>query len=749
MERAIISISGMHCASCSINIERSLRNLDGINKVNVNFTTLKAYVEFEPAKISLLDIIKAIEMSGYKVVRSQPFGLVAQNGDIDFEQEVRLKETALLAKKFLIALIFSLPLMYLSMSSFVNLPLPRLISQNMALTEFILATTVIFAGSQFFVRGIFAVVKAHAANMDTLVSLGVGAAYFYSLINSILIWAKIKPYSMHALYYEIAAFLITFILLGRLLESIAKGKTSQAIKKLLDLQVKTAVVIRGNKEIEIPVGEVIVGDIVIVLPGERVPTDGQIIEGRSSLDESMVSGESMPRDRIVGDEVIGSTINKTGTFKFRATRVGKDTFLAQIIRLVQEAQGSKAPIQELADKVAAYFVPLVLLMASITFITWFLLGSSIAFSLTTFIAVIIIACPCALGLATPTAVMVATGIGADNGILIKNARSLEFVHQVDMIVFDKTGTLTKGMPAITDIITVGNFDRKEVLKLAAIAEKRSEHPLAEAISVQARSENLDIPEPEIFNSITGKGVIARLKDNVIILGNRKLLGERKIDFSEHEEKINALESQGKTVMMVGFNNEIAGILALADTLKESSRRAILSLKSLGKDVCLITGDNRRTAQQIAKEAGIEQVLAEVLPQDKAFQIRKLSQQGFRVAMVGDGINDAPALAQADIGVAIGAGTDVAIESADIVLVKDDLMDVVTAIDLSGFAMRKIKQNLFWSFVYNVVGIPLAAGVFYPFTGFLLNPVIAGFAMAFSSVSVVLNSLLIRRFKKRK
>jgi Cu+-exporting ATPase len=748
MERIIISVFGMHCASCAANIERYLRNLEGVSKVNVNFATEKAYVEFEAGKISRTELESAIERSGYKVIKFSPFGAADKNDGADFELLVRSKETSLLKLRFFVALAFSLPLMYFSMSSFLKFPVSGVIVQNMAVVQFLLATVVVAAGGQFFVRGTAAVVRSKAANMDTLVSLGVGAAYFYSLVNSVLIWLKIIPYSMHVLYYEIAAFLITFILLGRLLESIVKGKTSQAIKKLLGLQVKTAIVFSSGIEKEIPIEQVLVGDIVVVRPGERVPTDGQIIEGRSAIDESMVTGESMPRELTIGDEVIGSTINKTGTFKFRATRVGKDTFLARIIRLVQEAQGSKAPIQAAADTVAAYFVPAVLLIALVVFLIWFISGAGFAFSLTVFITVIIIACPCALGLATPTAVMVATGIGAENGILIKNAQSLESANKLDVVVFDKTGTLTRGKPAVTDIICVGSFTKDDILRFAAIAEKRSEHPLAEAICSRAKQVYPDIPEPELFNSITGKGVIARLKDDVIILGNRKLFGERKIDISGCEQKVTDLELQGKTAMMVGLNNEVAGIIALADTLKASSRQAILNLKSLNIKVYLITGDNRRTAQTIAKEAGIEQVLAEVLPSDKAMELRKLRDQGLKVAMVGDGINDAPALAQADIGIAIGAGTDVAIESADIVLIRDDLMDVVTTIDLSGFAMKKIHQNLFWAFIYNIVGIPLAAGLIYPFTGFLLNPVVAGFAMTFSSVSVVINSLTIRRFRKR-
>jgi len=746
MEKVIISISGMHCASCALNIEKFLKNVDGVIEVNVNYASEKAYIDYDPGKLSRQDLEKAIEKTGYKVISPEAGALEKKETALDAEQNLRTKEILSIKIKFIVSLVLSLPLMYFAMSPHLKLPLPKFILENMALVQFLLATPVMLAGYQFFNKGITAVVRMHSANMDTLVTLGVGSAYLYSLVSSLLIWLRIRPYSTGALYYEIAAFLITFILLGKLLEAIARGKTSEAIRKLLSLQVKTAIVIRDGREKEIPIEEVVVGDVVVVRPGERIPADGLVIEGHSGVDESMITGESIPVEKSIGSEVIGATINKTGSFKFRATKVGRDTFLAQIIRLVSEAQGSKAPIQELADKISAYFVPTVLLIGILTFAIWFFFAG-LAFALTAFISVLIIACPCALGLATPTAVMVGTGIGANNGVLIKNARSLEFAHKIKAIVFDKTGTLTEGKPRVTDIVLVKSQDKAEVLRYASIAEKRSEHPLAEAIVEAAEKDNLDIPEPDAFNSLTGLGVIARLGGEIILLGNRKLFTERKIDISFIEDKLKVLENQGKTTMVVAYKDEILGILSVADTLKEFSKEAVNALKKLGKEVLMITGDNQTTAQAIAGQLGIDRVLAEVLPQDKALEIKKLQEGGLGVAMVGDGINDAPALAQADIGIAIGAGTDVAIESADIVLIKEDLRDVVMAMDLSRFAMKKIKQNLFWAFFYNVIGILIAAGVLYPFTGFLLNPVIAGSAMAFSSVSVVTNSLLMRRYKR--
>ncbi|MDD4908508.1 MAG: copper-translocating P-type ATPase, partial [Candidatus Omnitrophica bacterium] len=543
----------------------------------------------------------------------------------------------------------------------------------------------------------------------------------------------------------VAAFLISFILLGKYLEAMAKGKTSDAIRKLLELQVNTATVLRDNFETKILIEEVVVGDLIVVKPGERIPVDGRLVHGYSAVDESMITGESIPVEKSVGSPVIGATINTTGAFTFKATKVGKDTMLAQIVRLVQEAQSSKAPIQQLADRVAADFVPTVLLIAFWAFIAWNVMGEGFVFALTTFITVLIIACPCALGLATPTAVVVGTGIGAGRGILIKNARSLEFACLVDTVIFDKTGTLTKGKLQLTDITSFGAYANDDVIRFAAIAEKCSGHPLGEAIIKYAADNYMEVPGPDDFTLFPGKGIIAKYQGSRIFLGNRTLFKENNIDASSIETKLSVLENEGKTAMILGYKSEVAGIIAVADTLKVYSKGTIAALKRMGKEVMMITGDNEKTAKVIASQLDIDNVLAQVLPQDKANEIKNLQKQGLKVAMVGDGINDAPALAQADVGIALGAGTDIAIESADIVLLKDDLRDVVAAIDLSGYAMKKIKQNLFWAFIYNMIGIPVAAGVLYPYTHFLLNPVIAGAAMAFSSVSVVTNSLLMRRY----
>ncbi len=566
-------------------------------------------------------------------------------------------------------------------------------------------------------------------------ALGVGSAYLYSIFSG----------SGH--YYETAAVLITFILLGKYLEARALGKSSQAIKNLISLAARTARVVRETKEIEIPVEEVLAGDVVIVRPGEKIPADGQVIEGHSSVDESMITGESFPVEKIKDSKVIGATINKSGSFKFLVSKVGRDTFLSQMVRLVEEAQGSKAPIQELADKVAAYFVPAVLAVGFLTFSVWLLSGAGMDFALRNLVSVLIIACPCALGLATPTAVMVATTIAARHGILFKNARSLELACKVNTIVFDKTGTLTKGKPRVTDIYFLPGKTEEEVLRFAAIAEKHSEHPLAEAIIFAAQNANLEIPEPVGFNSLTGKGVIARFNNEIIVLGTRKLFSEKKIDISPVEEKLMELENQGKTAVIVAYKEEVFGVIAAADTLKSSAGPAVEALVKMGKQVYMITGDNAKTARVIAGQLAVSNVLSEVLPQDKSAKISQLREAGSIVAMVGDGINDAPALAQADVGLAIGGGTDVALESADVVLVKDDLRDVATAMDLSRYALKKIKQNLFWAFAYNVIAIPLAAGALYPFFKFSLNPMVAGLAMAFSSVSVVSNSLLMSRYKK--
>jgi len=735
-----LRVRGMSSQHCAGVVESSLRKLDGIKNIDVSFAIERAIIDFDPEKVSIEKIKKIIVDAGYEPEEFKE--------DIDREKEARQQEIKALKWKFFISLVLGLPLLYFVMAPQIGLEIPRYIGQNLVIIQFLLTTPIMVVGYEFFLRGFRSLIKNRTANMDTLIALGTGAAYAYSLVISMLIWFFGKGYGAHDLYYEIAGLLIMFILLGKLLEAIAKGKTSEAIRKLLGLQAKTAVVIRNGREQKINVDDVVVNDIIIVKPGEKIPVDGVIVDGHSSVDESMVTGESIPVEKAKGDKVIGATINKTGSFKFKATKVGKDTVLAHIVRMVEEAQGSKAPIQRLADLISAYFVPIVAVIGVIAFLAWYSLGFGFVFALTVFIAVLIIACPCALGLATPTAIMVGTGLGAKNGILFKNAESLQLAKSIQTIIFDKTGTLTKGKPEVTDIISIKNGKGKDVLKFAAIAEKRSEHPLAEAIVNKAKDLRIKIDEPKKFNSITGKGVEAFYKNNKILLGNRKLIGKNKINIENLENKIRILEEEGKTVMIVALNKKIIGMIAVADTLKECSKEAVRQLHKMGKEIAMITGDNERTANAIARQLGIDRVLAEVLPQEKANEIKKLQAEKKKVAMVGDGINDAPALAQADLGIAIGSGTDIAIETGDIVLIKNDLRDVVTAIDLSRYTLKKIKQNLFWAFIYNIIGIPVAAGVLYPFTGWLLNPIIAGAAMAFSSVSVVGNTLLMRLYRPK-
>ena len=735
-----LRVRGMSSQHCAGVVESSLRKLDGIKNIDVSFAIERAIIDFDPEKVSIEKIKKIIVDAGYEPEEFKE--------DIDREKEARQQEIKALKWKFFISLVLGLPLLYFVMAPQIGLEIPRYIGQNLVIIQFLLTTPIMVVGYEFFLRGFRSLIKNRTANMDTLIALGTGAAYAYSLVISMLIWFFGKGYGAHDLYYEIAGLLIMFILLGKLLEAIAKGKTSEEIRKLLGLQAKTAVVIRNGREQKINVDDVVVNDIIIVKPGEKIPVDGVIVDGHSSVDESMVTGESIPVEKAKGDKVIGATINKTGSFKFKATKVGKDTVLAHIVRMVEEAQGSKAPIQRLADLISAYFVPIVAVIGVIAFLAWYSLGFGFVFALTVFIAVLIIACPCALGLATPTAIMVGTGLGAKNGILFKNAESLQLAKSIQTIIFDKTGTLTKGKPEVTDIISIKNGKGKDVLKFAAIAEKRSEHPLAEAIVNKAKDLRIKIDEPKKFNSITGKGVEAFYKNNKILLGNRKLIGKNKINIENLENKIRILEEEGKTVMIVALNKKIIGMIAVADTLKEYSKEAVRQLHKMGKEIAMITGDNERTANAIARQLGIDRVLAEVLPQEKANEIKKLQAEKKKVAMVGDGINDAPALAQADLGIAIGSGTDIAIETGDIVLIKNDLRDVVTAIDLSRYTLKKIKQNLFWAFIYNIIGIPVAAGVLYPFTGWLLNPIIAGAAMAFSSVSVVGNTLLMRLYRPK-
>jgi len=806
-EKLTLSINGMHCASCAASIESSLKSANGVSKAAVNFATEKAYVEYDPAQITREELEQAIERAGFGVLKREvqtlrlkvigmdnahcigtvdsalkgikgilsrqlspnesaaiTFDSALTNPETikkairdagytaieettaDREREVRQREIRTLKIKLAVATAFSLPLLYLAMGHHVGLPLPSVTDSSMALIQLLLATPIVAAGYQFYTVGIRTVVKGRSASMDTLVALGTGTAYLYSLASSILIWSGNTDYGMDDLYYEVAGLLIAFILLGRLLEAIAKGRTSTSIRKLLGLQPKTALAIRDGQEREVTAEEVVVDDVVIVKPGGAIPVDGVIVDGASSVDQSLLTGESIPIEKSVGDEVIGGTMNKEGWLKIKATRVGADTALAQIVRLVEEAQGSKAPVQRLADRVSAYFVPAVLAIGIITFLAWYLSGASLAFSLTAFIAVIIIACPCALGLATPTAVIVGIGKGAENGILIKDAATLERACKIDTIVFDKTGTLTLGKPEVTDIVSLDkSYTGDDILKLAAAVEQRSEHHLSDAVLTRAKESRIPIPQVDDFHSIPGKGVEARYNNEAILVANRKLLADKGIDVTAIEEHVNRLEEEGKTVVVVAVGGKAAGMIALADTAKEFAAETVAWLKQRGKQVIMITGDNRRSAGNIASRLGIDQVLAEVLPEDKATAIKKLQDQGLRVAMVGDGVNDAPALVQADVGIAIGSGTDVAIESGTIVLVKADLRDVARTLELSCYTMRKIKQNLFWAFFYNSVGIPIAAGILYPFTGFLLNPIIAGAAMAFSSVSVVSNSLSMRRY----
>ncbi len=734
LQLKIIGMDNPHCLST---IESGLNNLQGIITKELSITE-NAAIAYNPKITTASKIKSLIKDLGYEPI---------DQGNIDREKQAREKEMRELKIRTTIASIFSLPLLFVAMIvPLLQIELPNIINNNLVIIELLLATPVLLAGSIFFSRGLLALAKTKTATMDTLVALGTGTAYLYSLIISIMIWNGKPGFTHHDLYYEVAALLIAFILLGKYLEAKAKGKTSEAIKKLIGLQAKTAIVIRKNKEIEIPIDEVQLGDILLVKPGQKIPVDGIIIKGYSAIDESMITGESIPVEKKADDSVIGATINKTGSFTFKTTKIGSETALAQIIKLVEQAQGSKAPIQKLADTISSYFVPAVLAIAILSVITWLSLGHTLAFALTTFVAVLIIACPCALGLATPTAIMMGTTKAAEQGILIKSAEALQNAQHIHTFIFDKTGTLTVGKPEVTDIITKNKFTPEEVLRYAASVEKKSEHPLGEAIVKKASEQKMKFLEVTHFKAIVGRGLEAYANKKALLVGNRKLMNEKNIVIKSYESEIQQLESQGKTVMIIVIERKIAGFIAVADTIKDSAKTMVEQLHQLGKEVIMITGDNQRTGKAIAKLAGINTVLAEVLPEQKATEIKRLQQQGQKVAMVGDGINDAPALAQSDLGIAIGSGTDVAIESADIVLIKNDLRDVVRAIEISKYTMKKIKQNLFWAFAYNVAGIPIAAGILYPFTGALLSPVIAGAAMALSSVSVISNSLLMKKYK---
>ncbi len=765
MEHTTLKLRGMSCASCASNIEEAIRSVPGVDGCSVNFGAEQASVNFDPVKTDVAAILDAVDAAGYAAQPMQENVLAPED---DAERRERQAENQKLTRRVWLSGIISAVLVIGSLPAMTGLSIPIIPTWlHDPWFQLVLTAPVLFwAGSGFFINA-WKALKRHTATMDTLVAVGTGTAYLYSLFPTFFPQWFIAQGLRPDVYFEAAAVIIALLLLGRLLENRAKGQTSEAMRKLMGLQAKTARVIRNGQEVDIPIAEVVLGDIILVRPGEKIPVDGEIVAGSSTIDEAMVTGESLSVKKQPGDEVIGATINKTGSFQFRATRVGKDTFLAQIVKLVQQAQGSKAPIQRLADQVTRWFVPAVIAIAILTFILWFNIMGNVTMALITTVGVLIIACPCALGLATPTSIMVGTGKGAENGILIKGAESLELAHKLQTIVLDKTGTITQGKPTVTDYVTVNgtaNGSELKLLHLTASVERNSEHPLAEAVVQYSQSQGVELANSQAFEAIAGSGVqgyvsvrggagspqdLASPQENRLVqIGTHRWMNELGIDTSALQPAWDQLEYLGKTVIWIAVDGKIEGIMGIADAVKPSSANAIRTLQKMGLEVVMLTGDNQRTAHVIAREVGIERVFAEVRPDQKAAMVTTIQSEGKVVAMVGDGINDAPALAQADVGIAIGTGTDVAIAASDITLISGDLQSIVTAIQLSRATIRNIKQNLFFAFIYNVAGIPIAAGILYPVFGWLLSPIIAGAAMAFSSVSVVTNALRLRNFQPK-
>ena len=747
-EKKEYKLSGMTCAACAMTVEMAVKDLETVEDVSVNLATERLSL-LPKAGFDSQQVLDAVAEAGYQAEEKGK----DRPSDVSEEAEIKAQKLQKKKQELLILLITALPLLYISMGSMVGLPLPSFLDHMahplvFVLSQLLLTLPAVWIGRGFYQRGFRNLIKRHP-NMDSLIAVGTSAAFLYSLYSVSQVFLGHHPF-VHQLYFESVAVIIALVLLGKYLESSAKGKTSQAIQSLLELVPSQATVIRYGEAVTIDTEDIRVGDIIRIKPGERMPVDGLVTDGQTFVDESMMTGESVPIEKKVGDTITSATINQNGSIDYQATRVGSDTTLAQIVRLVEEAQGSKAPIAALADKISLYFVPIVLSLATLSALGWYFLdGESLSFSLSIFIAVLVIACPCALGLATPTAIMVGTGKGAENGILIKSGQALEAAYQLDTIVLDKTGTITVGKPSLTDLLPLSDFNRSDLLQLIASAEQHSEHPLAQAILEAAEEEGLDLLPVSHFEAMVGRGLSAQVEGRQLLVGNESLMKDKNIDSSVFQEQLLELSQEGKTAMFVAVDGQLAGILAVADEMKSSSLKAVQELQSMGLEVIMLTGDREETATAIAQKAGIQKVIAGVLPDGKAAAIKNLQEAGKKLAMVGDGINDAPALVQADVGIAIGSGADVAIESADVVLMHSDLQDVVKAIKLSQATIRNIKENLFWAFAYNTLGIPIAMGLLHLFGGPLLNPMLAGLAMSLSSVSVVVNALRLGRFKMKK